>query len=59
MSTPTKTDVYVLDQNTSFDDLKLKRDVDIPKLGDYDCLVKIDAVSLNYRDLIIANVSNS
>lgn len=41
-----------------FDTLKLEKDVKLPELGDHDCLVQIQAVSLNYRDLIIPQVRN-
>lgn len=40
-----------------FESLKLYTDIDIPQLGDHDCLVEMKAVSLNYRDLIIPKVS--
>lgn len=32
-------------------------DVDVPKVGDNDVLVKINGASLNFRDLIIPKVS--
>ena len=35
------------------DGLKLERDVQLPALGQNECLVKIAAVSLNYRDVAI------
>lgn len=37
----------------NFSTLEYVESVEIPELGDHDCLVKINAVSLNYRDLII------
>jgi len=40
----------------SFDTLKLNDEAKVPELGDKDVLVKFKAVSLNYRDLIIAKV---
>lgn len=33
--------------------LQLEKDASIPELSEYDCLVEIEAVSLNYRDLVI------
>lgn len=42
-----------------FSTLKYVESAEIPKLGDHDCLVKIRAVSLNYRDLIIPKVNQS
>jgi len=41
---------------TGFDGLKLDQDAPIPDIGEYDCLVKIEASSLNYRDLMIPKV---
>ncbi|KAK5072020.1 hypothetical protein LTS08_000881 [Lithohypha guttulata] len=51
---PKTTSQYVLKTQKGFESLELEHDVSLPKLGDYDCLVQIQAVSLNYRDLIIA-----
>lgn len=53
MSVPKTTDQYVLRSQKGFDSLELERDVPLPQLGPHDCLVQIQAVSLNYRDLII------
>lgn len=39
-----------------FDGLELS-EVDVPKVGENDVLVKINGASLNYRDLIIPKVS--
>ncbi|KIX05721.1 uncharacterized protein Z518_03693 [Rhinocladiella mackenziei CBS 650.93] len=52
---PKKTSQYVLHQNKGFEDLKLEHGVDIPEVDDYGCLVKVEAVSLNHRDLVIVN----
>lgn len=38
---------------STFDNLKLVKSVPIPPLGPYDCLIKVVAVSLNYRDIAI------
>jgi NADPH:quinone reductase-like Zn-dependent oxidoreductase len=40
----------------SFDSLILQENIPLPKLGDHDVLVQIEAVSLNYRDLAIPKV---
>lgn len=57
MSVPKTTRRWVVkDTKNGFDGLQLENDVEIPPLGDYDVLVKIQAVSLNYRDLIIPQV---
>jgi NADPH:quinone reductase-like Zn-dependent oxidoreductase len=46
----------VVGQN-GIQDLLYQEAVPIPRIGDHDCLVKIEAVSLNYRDVAIINVS--
>lgn len=59
MSLPTTTDAWVLqgkDANKGWDNLRLEKDRKIPELGEYDVLVQIQAVSLNYRDLAIPQV---
>lgn len=57
MSVPKTTRQWVIkDTKNKFDGLELQENVEIPPLGDYDVLVKIHAVSLNYRDLIIPQV---
>lgn len=53
MSLPKTTESWVVNGTNGFDDLELLKSVEIPPLGDFDCLVQIQAVSLNYRDLII------
>lgn len=56
MSLPTTTDAWVIqgtDADKGLDNLKLERGRKIPELGEYDVLVQIQAVSLNYRDLVI------
>ena len=39
-----------------FDGLKLGEDMLVEKMGSYDCVVKIEAISLNFRDLMVAQV---
>ena len=55
---PSKTRQWqVKDLTSGFDALKLEESAPIPELGERDCLVKIEATSLNYRDLVIPKVS--
>lgn len=56
MSLPKTTDQWVVKGKGGFDDLVLQKDVKIPALGEHDVLVQVQAVSLNYRDLIIPQV---
>ena len=59
MSLPTTTPAWVvsaIDEN-SFSSLVLSESFPVSKLGDLDVLVRIKAVSLNYRDLAIPRVS--
>lgn len=58
MSLPTTTRAWSIREirNDSFDGIVLQDKVPLPKLGDRDVLVKIEAVSLNYRDLAIPRV---
>ncbi|EEU43156.1 uncharacterized protein NECHADRAFT_47041 [Fusarium vanettenii 77-13-4] len=55
MATPTSTRAWSLRETdpSNFDGLELKESIPLPKLGDHDVLVEIEAVSLNYRDLAI------
>ncbi|KAM0485405.1 hypothetical protein ACHAPX_001391 [Trichoderma viride] len=55
MALPTTTRAWSIAEikKDSFDSLVLKDNVPIPKLGERDVLVQIEAVSLNYRDLAI------
>lgn len=56
---PKTTDQWVIKQfnKESFDKaLEFQKDVPIPELGDNEVLVHIQAVSMNYRDLIITKV---
>jgi NADPH:quinone reductase-like Zn-dependent oxidoreductase len=60
MSLPKTTDAWVAqtaDKEKGIrGNLKLEKDKPLPKLGESDVLVQIQAVSLNYRDLIIPQV---
>lgn len=46
---------WVLSGTCGIDSLQLQ-DVPIPDPGDYEVLVKFHAASLNFRDIMIANV---
>lgn len=56
MSVPKTTEAWVIEGKNGFDSLKLQKDRPVGEVGDYDCVVQIHAVSLNYRDLIIPKV---
>ena len=49
---PTSTKQWVIKEMKGFDSLDIQ-EARLPKLGDKDVLIEVDAVSLNYRDLII------
>ncbi|KAK2009099.1 zinc-binding dehydrogenase, partial [Colletotrichum eremochloae] len=55
--TPPSTNAWIVTginkESKNWETLQLKKGVALPKLGDYDVLVQIEAVSLNYRDLAI------
>lgn len=59
MNLPTTTAQWTLIGQNGFQDLHYEESVPIPILGDHDCLIKVGAVSLNYRDLAIAKVSRA
>lgn len=46
----------VTDSKSGFDALQFQEAAEVPQVGDYEVLVKIQAVSLNYRDLVIPQV---
>ncbi|KAK6208638.1 zinc-binding dehydrogenase [Colletotrichum tabaci] len=54
---PTSTNAWYVTginkETETWDTLELKKEVPVPALGDYDVLVQIEAVSLNFRDLVI------
>jgi NADPH:quinone reductase-like Zn-dependent oxidoreductase len=52
-SLPKTTKAWTVEGHTGFDDLKLHTELPVPEVSDYEVLVKIHAVSLNYRDLLI------
>lgn len=51
--TPTTTRQWTVTAKDGLDGLRLEEDVQLPHLGPKQCLVKIAAVSLNYRDVAI------
>ncbi|KAK6382015.1 hypothetical protein LTS17_003900 [Exophiala oligosperma] len=56
MSLPKTTDSWVIhstETSGGFNNVKLEKGRPLPALGEHDCLVQIQAVSLNYRDLVI------
>jgi NADPH:quinone reductase-like Zn-dependent oxidoreductase len=56
MSAPKTTPQWTIEGTNGFDSLKFDESAKLPQLGDHDCLVQINAISLNYRDLIIPKV---
>lgn len=46
-----------VEELSGFDGLRLKSEPVARELGDHDCLVNIEATSLNFRDLMIPKVS--
>ena len=48
---PRTTDQYIVTFDKGIDGLELRRSLPIGNLGDHDCVVSIEAVSLNYRDV--------
>ncbi|KAL4901281.1 hypothetical protein BDW74DRAFT_160145 [Aspergillus multicolor] len=57
MSYPTHSDAWYFtatSQGPFSDALQLKKGIAIPELKDNECLLRIKAVSLNYRDMVIA-----
>jgi len=59
MAHPSATKSWAIDSALpGFDGLVLHQAVPIPKLGSHDVLVKFHYVSLNYRDVIIPQVSS-
>jgi NADPH:quinone reductase-like Zn-dependent oxidoreductase len=53
MSNPTTTSQWSIRAKDGLDGLTFHENVPIPPLGPNDCLVKVAAVSLNYRDVAL------
>lgn len=56
MSLPKTTESWTVEDKGSFDALKFNKEGIIPEIPDNEVLVKMHAVSLNFRDLIITLV---
>lgn len=56
MSFPSETEAWVLENQTGVAGLHLHKDVKLPSLGPHDVLVRIRAASLNFRELVVAQV---
>jgi NADPH:quinone reductase-like Zn-dependent oxidoreductase len=56
MSSTKTTKTWFVHGADSWDSLKFHEQAPLEELADHDVLVKIHAVSLNYRDLIIPKV---
>jgi hypothetical protein len=52
-SIPKTQKAWTIQGKTGFDCLKFNKGVPVHEPGDYECLVKLHAASLNYRDLVI------
>ena len=59
MSAIKTTKAWIVDGQTGFDDLRFDEQTPLEKVGDHEVLVKVHAVSLNYRDVTILKVSIS
>jgi NADPH:quinone reductase-like Zn-dependent oxidoreductase len=58
MANPTTTKAWVVTgiSNNDFGGLEKRQNEPVPQLKEHDVLVRIEAVSLNYRDLAIPRV---
>jgi len=52
----TKNSLWRVKGHKEFDGLELEHEVPLEPIGAYDCLVKIEAASINFRDLMVAKV---
>lgn len=54
------TAAWKVQTQTGINGLAFEEDIAIPNdIGDHDCLIAIEASSLNYRDIMIANVRSA
>lgn len=53
---PKTTLSWVLDGQAGIDSLQMVELSSTPEIGDFDVLVRLRAVSLNYRDIVLAKV---
>lgn len=51
-----KNNLWRVKGHKGFDSLEFEQDVPLEDLGSHDCLVKIEAASVNFRDLMVAQV---
>lgn len=58
MSLPKTTKGWAVVGQGSFDNLKFDNQQTLPELSDNEVLVKFHAASLNFRDIMIAQVNN-
>jgi NADPH:quinone reductase-like Zn-dependent oxidoreductase len=52
-SIPKTTKAWRVQGLNGFESLKFNKETPVPKVSDYEVLVKLHAASLNYRDLVI------
>ena len=55
-SSRAKNNLWRVKEHKGFDGLEFERNVPLDHIGSHDCLVKIEAASLNFRDLMVAQV---
>jgi hypothetical protein len=60
MSLPNTTPAWVIHASNNdakgFENVKFEKEYPLPEVSEDECLVQIQAVSLNYRDLVIPKV---
>jgi NADPH:quinone reductase-like Zn-dependent oxidoreductase len=56
MALPKTCAAWKVNDFSGFDGTVFVNNVQIGDIGDHDCLIKIEAASLNFRDLMIAKV---
>lgn len=55
---PSHTRAWILKEQNGIDSLDTVEQA-LPEVGDFEVLVKLHAASLNYRDIVLANVRQS
>ena len=51
-----KNNIWRVNRYDEFKGLDLERDSPMERVGSHECMVKIEAASLNFRDLMVAQV---